>query len=259
MMTGPLHQQRVLITGAAVRLGRAMALGLARTGATVAVHYHNSEAAAEKLLAELLALSPGHVTVKADLRSSQERNGLIPGLLEQGFQLNALINNASVYRRMPLLRITPESFAADYEINFWAPFQLMQEFARHCHDGCIINLLDQRVATVDACAGAYGLAKKTLRDVTEAAAVQWAPRIRVNGIAPGFVLPPPGVAPEKMNKFLATIPMGRASAPEEVADACLFLLRSTTITGQILFIDGGLHLSTGPTLGAEVDETPARQ
>jgi len=241
-MIEPLHNQRILITGAAVRIGRAIAFGLARAGATVAIHYHHSEQAAEELLAELLAMSPGHIKIRADLRDPLERDGLIPGLLDRGFYLQGLINNASVYRRMPLLRITPESFTDDYELNFQAPFRLMQDFARYCKCGNIINLLDQRVATVDASAGAYGLAKKTLRDVTEAAAVQWAPQIRVNGIAPGFILPPPGVAPEKMDKFLASIPMGRASTPAEVAEACLFLLRTATVTGQILFIDGGLHL-----------------
>ena len=131
----------------------------------------------------------------------------------------------------------------DYEVNFVAPFTLMQQFARHCRAGFIINLLDQRVATTDPGAGAYGLAKKSLRDVTEAAAIEWAPAIRVNAVAPGLVLPPPGVAPEKMLPLLANIPMGCPSSPEEVAAACVFLAMAETITGHILYVDGGMHLA----------------
>jgi NAD(P)-dependent dehydrogenase (short-subunit alcohol dehydrogenase family) len=99
---------------------------------------------------------------------------------------------------------------------------------------------------VDPGAGAYGLAKKSLRDATEAAALEWAPEIRVNGVAPGFVLPPPGVSPEKMEKFLPGIPMRRAATPEEIADACWFLATAPILTGQILFVDGGLHLTANP-------------
>jgi len=237
-----LRDTRVLITGAAVRIGRGIALAMARAGAAVAVHYHRSEAEAAALLAELESISSGHCVTGADLRISQQRDALIPGLLERGFGLNCLVNNASFYRRSPLLAITAEQWDEDYGLNFLAPFRLMCDFARLCKHGCIINILDQRVTGIDPSAGAYGFAKKSLRNATEAAAVQWAPDIRVNGVAPGFVFPPPGVAVEKMAKFLAGIPAGKASTPEEVAEACVFLAGSETITGQILFVDGGLHL-----------------
>lgn len=238
----PLAQQRVLVTGAAVRIGRAIALRLAAAGARIAVHFHRSEREAWELMEALARVAPGHVIVQADLGNAREREQLIPQLLDQGFPLDGLVNNASVYRRAPLLSLTPERFRDDYEINFVAPFQLMRDFAAYCKRGWIVNLLDQRVAGVDPSAGAYGLAKKSLRDVTEAAAVQWAPAIRVNAVAPGFVLPPPGVSPAKMKKFLPAIPMGCASTVDEVADACLYLAAGRTTTGQILFVDGGLHL-----------------
>jgi pteridine reductase len=239
---------RVLITGAAVRIGRAIALRFARGGAAVAVHCNRSEAEAHTLLAELEALAPGagHRLVRADLRNQQERARLLPDLAAAGFTPDCLVNNASTYRRCALRNLTPEQVRDDFEINFIAPFELMRDFARVCHRGAIVNLLDQRVAAVDPGAGAYGLAKKSLRDATEAAALEWAPEIRVNGVAPGFVLPPPGVAPEAMEKFLPGIPMKRAATPEEIADACWFLATSPILTGQILFVDGGLHLTANP-------------
>lgn len=242
-----LANDTVLITGAAVRIGRSIAWRFAQAGARVVVHYHRSSTAAAALIADLPEVGRAHVAVQADLADAAQRAALIPALCERGCTPDCLVNNASIYRRLPLLDVDGAALQRDYEINFIAPFLLMRDFARHCRRGCIINLLDQRVATVDPAAGAYALAKKSLRDATEAAAVEWAPDIRVNAVAPGFVLPPPGVPAEKMQRLLANIPMRRASALEEVADACLYLATAATVTGQILFVDGGLHL-VSPTL-----------
>lgn len=252
----PLTGTNVLITGAARRIGRAIAVAMAAAGARVAVHYGRSASEAAELVAELTRLAPAGpapLSIQADLMDGDARRALIPRLLEQGFPVNCLINNASVYRRRALATISPIDFRHDYEINFTAPFELMQAFAVHCRAGTIINLLDQRVATVDPSAGAYGLAKKSLRDATEAAALQWAPAIRVNAVAPGLVLPPPGVAPEKMQPLLDSVPLRRASTPREVALACVFLASADTITGQILFVDGGLHLAPLPRETAGLD------
>ena len=235
---------RVVVTGGALRLGAAMARRLARGGAAVAVHYHRSTAAAQNLVAELASLAPGpHLAVMADLRSPQAVDGLLPELAGRGFSPNALINNASVYRRQALATVTDAVVADDYQVNFLAPFALMRAFRRLGGPGCIVNLLDQRVAQADPGAGSYGLAKKSLRDATEAAALEWAPMIRVNGIAPGLVLPPPGVAPEKMAPLLERVPMRRATGVDEIAEASAFLLACPTATGLILYLDGGLHLT----------------
>jgi len=247
-----LQGTRVLITGAGVRIGRQISLVFARAGAKVIVHYNQSEEAAQALLSDLSTISDGHCCVRADLTNPEERHNLIPALIADGYSFNCLINNASVYRRCPLTHVILERLREDYEINFVAPFLLMRDFALYCEEGTIINILDQRVATVDPSASSYGFAKKSLRDATEAAAVQWAPRIRVNAVAPGLVLPPPGANPEKMDGLVRHIPMAIASSAEEIAHACLFLSCSRTITGQILYVDGGLHL-TGPPL-PEQDE-----
>jgi NAD(P)-dependent dehydrogenase (short-subunit alcohol dehydrogenase family) len=248
----PLSNTRVLITGAGVRIGRQIALRFARAGATIVVHYNQSEAPARELLDLLNEVSSGHELVRADLLVEDERERLIPDLMRDGHSVNCLINNASVYRRCQLTNVITESLREDFLINFEAPFLLMRDFARYCEEGNIINILDQRVATVDPSAGTYGFAKKSLRDATEAAAVQWAPRIRVNAVAPGIVLAPPGVAPEKIERLVRYVPMGQRSTPEEIADACLFLAQAQTITGQIIYVDGGLHL-VGPDM-QEPDE-----
>ena len=243
----PLANTRVLITGGGVRIGRQIALRFAEAGATVVVHYNQSEEPARELLAVLNGISVGHELVQADLLVDAERERLIPKLMGSGRGLNCLVNNASVYRRCQLTNVIAESLREDFLINFEAPFLLMRDFARFCEEGSIINILDQRVATVDPSAGTYGFAKKSLRDATEAAAVQWAPRIRVNAVAPGVVLAPPGVAPEKIGRLVKYVPMGRHSTPEEIAETCLFLAQAETITGQIIYVDGGLHL-VGPDL-----------
>jgi NAD(P)-dependent dehydrogenase (short-subunit alcohol dehydrogenase family) len=252
-MAQDLTNTRALITGAGVRIGRQIAIAFAKAGARVVVHYNQSEDAAQELLALLTGISDGHCCVRADLTNAEERQTLIPGLVADGYSLNCLINNASVYRRCPLAHVISERLREDYEINFVAPFLLMRDFALYCEEGSIINLLDQRVAGVDPSAGTYGFAKKSLRDATEAAAVQWAPRIRVNAVAPGLVLPPPGVEAEKMDRLTKQVPMAEASSAEEIADACLFLAGARTITGQVLYVDGGLHLTGTPL--PEKDET----
>ncbi len=254
MQTSSWTPTRVLVTGAAVRIGRAIVRRFAATGAAVAVHCRHSETAARELLAELPAPRTGaHRLVQADLADPEAVAELIPGLVAAGFIPDCLVNNASTYRRTHLANLDPERLRADLQVNFLAPFELMRAFAVHCRRGVILNLLDQRVAAIDPSAGGYGFAKKSLRDATEVAAVAWAPDIRVNGVAPGYVLPPPGVAPEKMTRLLANIPLGRKTEPEEIAAACWFLATAAAVTGQILYLDGGQHLV--PTVAAEIPET----
>ena len=234
----------VLVTGAAVRIGRAISWEFARAGFRVVLHYHRSQSEARALTAELEAMFPaGHLLVAADLRLSQDRESLFAVLRERALLPSVLINNASTYRRGPLLELDEAGLDEDYAVNFVAPLMLMRLFARHCQSGCIINLLDQRVAVTEACAGGYGLAKKNLRDATELAALEWAPGIRVNGVAPGLSLPPPGVPAEKMERLLANVPLRQPVAPEEIGRACVFLANAPSITGQILFLDGGQHLA----------------
>ena len=238
----------VLVTGGGIRVGKAICQTFAEHGARVIVHCHQSIQAADELVSHLPETANGdsHMVIQGDLTDPDYRAGLIPGLRAQGVRLNCLINNASTYRRSPLRSLSETEIRADFEINFFAPFFLMKAFAELCGSGCVINLLDQRVTTVEKNTGAYGLAKKALRDATEAGALEWAPDIRVNAVAPGYSLPPPGATEEGMRPLLNNIPMRQPSPPDHIAQACAFLAKSPTVTGQILFVDGGMHL-TAPT------------
>ena len=233
----------VLVTGAAKRIGREIAKGFARAGWQVVIHYNRSEKEAAELLAELGGNDAGHLSVRCDFSDMQAVSELVPSL---DCHLDCLVNNASEYSRIRLAEATPDVVRDVFTVNFLAPFELMRSFAKVSQKGCIINVTDQRIAAVDPDSGPYGLAKKALNDATEAAALDWAPNIRVNSVAPGIVLSPPGVPPEKMLRLLPNIPLQRNASPKEIADACLFLATSESITGQTLFIDGGMHLQGYP-------------
>lgn len=230
----------VLITGGAVRIGAVLSRAFAAAGWKVAVHYRNSSDEAEQLCREL---GENCRSFAADLCDKEQRDELIPAVLERMGQLDCLVNNASGYVRKDLLAMNEDDFAAMYQVNCLAPFALCQQFVRLSGRGSIINVLDCRVSGVDPAAGPYLLAKKTLRDITEALALSCAPAVRVNAIAPGLVMSPPGVPPEKIRRPLAFSPMGVINQAEELARACLFLAESPSVTGEIINIDGGLHLN----------------
>jgi len=239
----PFTDWSVLVTGGAVRIGREISRAFARHGARVVVHCNRSRPEAEALVREMPTRGEPHIIVCGDLTDRPFRQGLLSSLADQGICPDCLVNNASTYRRMPLLEANEPQFREDFEINFFVPFLLMQDYARHVGHGCIINLLDHRIDMVDPGAGGYGLAKKALARATEAAALEWAPDIRVNAVAPGYSLPPPGAKPGKKDPLLKTIPMQEPSRPPEVAAACVFLAQSTAITGHTIFVDGGMHLT----------------
>jgi len=233
----------VLITGGAVRIGAALGKAFAQAGANVVIHCCRSRDAASVLRDELTASTPGHHTVvTADFAAPDAAEQLfaqLPGPVE------ILINNASVFRRRPLRDESPADADLQMRINFAVPAELMRRFAAQpgLDGGVIINLLDQQIVRHPADSGSYLLSKQALADATLLAARQLAPKIRVNGIAPGPVLPPVGGTGPGFQKALDNVPLGRPVALEELSDAALFLVRNDAITGQILFVDGGQHLS----------------
>ncbi|MCM8535748.1 MAG: SDR family NAD(P)-dependent oxidoreductase [Lentisphaeraceae bacterium] len=180
---------RVLITGGAKRVGRLLVTKLAAKGHKLAIHYNRSDIEAMKLLNEIGGTDAGHMIVQANLADLNETNQLIPQLLPWG-KPAILINNASTYFRRGLNKFTNEELIEDYTINFFSPFALMREFKKHSGYGSIINVLDKRVNHIEPEAGPYGLAKKSLRDATQACAMEWYPNIRVNAVAPGPILLP---------------------------------------------------------------------
>ncbi len=245
---------KVLITGAAKRIGRAIAEAFADAGSDVAIHYHTSHDEAVELQRALQKKGVLAVLCQADLRAPDAPKEILAQLSRLDFCPNLLVNSASIYQRIPLSDLEPEALAELYRINFFAPFDLMRLFAKQApQNSCIINLLDQRIAFPDPDAGGYAFAKQSLRDATLACALEWAPRIRVNAVAPGLVLSPPGVPPEKLAPLLPKVPMQTRTTEQDIANACLFLANAPAVTGQILFVDGGLHLR------GHSPETPLRR
>ncbi|MCH2208351.1 MAG: SDR family NAD(P)-dependent oxidoreductase [Lentisphaerales bacterium] len=200
---------RVLITGGAKRIGSLLVKEMAAKGHKIAIHYNSSEIEALKLLQEIGGKDAGHTTIQCDLNDISEVSKIFNNLQAWG-KPAILINNASTYFRRGFEKFTNEELLMDYTINFFAPLILMREFHNQCGFGNIINFLDKRVDYVEAEAGPYALAKKSLRDATEACAEAWYPKIRVNAISPGPVLlpdelPETGKEQELLAKIVRTV------------------------------------------------------
>ncbi|QBG46500.1 SDR family oxidoreductase [Verrucomicrobia bacterium S94] len=224
-----LSGKRALVTGGAVRIGKAIVRALQAEGAEVVVHYLGSQAEAE-------ALSP--YTVRADLGNLEE----VSGLVETAGPLDILINNASLFTRDSLAEARPERALRELNVNLLAPLELIRCFAQQAGSGAVINLLDRRIRANDSSALPYSLSKKGLEELTRLAALELAPGIRVNGVAPGPILPPPGDSGEHFAERAGRIPLEIFPTPGNIAEAAIFLLKADYCTGQVIFVDGGQHL-----------------
>lgn len=231
-----------LITGAGVRLGRAIAKTMAPDSTTILLHYRQSSDAAEELAEELRTSGHRADTVAADLSTEEGCTELMDQAAEFG-PITGLVNNAAVYNRVPLTETTEEVLLDELRPNLFAPLTLTRLFATQTKRGTIINLLDRRVAGLDSGALAYNLSKKSLADLTQLAALECGPGIRVNAVAPGPVLPPPECEdPNYMEEHGGAIVTEKRCSPEDIAHAVKFLFDAPCITGQILYVDSGQHL-----------------
>ena len=239
--------QTALVTGGAVRIGRALALALARDGFDVVVHYRRNRDAAEETARRIREAGRRAWTVCGAFDRPEAADPLFQAALAQAGPIDVLVNNAAVFALGTLAETGADDFEALWRVNTLAPILLTRAFAAHIRDrgpraaGCVINLLDRRIAGRCADRIAYGLSKRALAGFTRDAAAGLAPQVRVNAVAPGPVLPPPAGAPREA---AGPLPLGRRPTPEEVADAVLYLIRARSVTGQILFVDSGQHLAS---------------
>ncbi len=224
-----LTGKRALVTGGAVRIGRAIAEALTAEDAEVIIHFRSSK-------------TDWPQVIQADLDDPTQCESLIQRATDEFGEIDILINNAAVFHQTSILNSTHDVLMRELQPNLLAPFALIRGFAQQTKSGKIINLLDRRVTTHDTTCAPYILSKKGLEELTKLAALELAPGITVNAIAPGAVLPPPDKESDTAWEPAGTIPLEKRPTPADIADAVLYLLKSDIITGQTLFIDGGQNL-----------------
>ena len=235
-----------LVTGAAQRIGRAIALALAADDWNIAVHYGKSRDAAEKLAAEIRALGPHAITLSADLSYASEVRGLIPRCIANIGAPSCLVNNASLFLNDSLASLEDESWRAHMNVNMHAPVLLAQGMATHLPlgvKGHVVNIIDQRVLRPEPSFFSYSASKAGLWWVTQTMAQALAPAIRVNAIAPGPVLRSIHQSQDEFEAEQGATLLGHGASPEEIAAAVRFLLATPSITGQMICVDGGQHLA----------------
>lgn len=247
---------RALVTGAARRLGRAMALDLATQGWDVAVHYNGSAEAAEAVVAEVGALGRRAAALSADLLAEAEAETLVARAAEAlGGPLSLLVNNASIFEDDRIDTADRRSWDRAIESNLRAPVRLTQDFAAQApapaRDGrgepvaraLVVNLIDQRVWKPTPAFLSYSLAKSALFTFTRTAAQALGPRVRVNAIGPGPTLIGARQSEAHFARQRAACILERGSDPEDIVGALRYFLGAKAVTGQMIAVDGGQHLA----------------
>ena len=255
-----------LVTGAATRIGKEMALGLASQGIDIVVHYKNSKKEAEKVVHEANLFGVRAKCIRANLLDDCEVKELIPRASSLiGNPLNILVNNASIFEYDNIKTASIESWNRHIGSNLKAPLFLIQEFSKQVFkeekdlngenvpQGNIVNIVDQRVLKKTPEFFTYSLAKMALWSLTQTAAQALAPNIRVNAIGPGPTLKGHRQDNDHFKTQRKNTILKRGSAPSEILEALTFILNTPSITGQLICIDGGQHLAwkTADILGLE--------
>jgi len=236
----------VLITGAAARIGRYISKGLSDDGWTVIIHYNRSGSRAEELVTEINQNGGKAFALGANLSVPSERDRLIGEARTLAKRpLTALINNASTFNDDRTDSFTRSGYEHHMNVNLYAPISLARDFAAQLPEdanGCIINLLDQRVLNPDPSYFTYAISKAALLSATRTLAQSLAPSIRVNGIGPGPTLQNQVQSGDDFKQEKTTTLLGEGSPPETILDGVRYLLGAKAVTGQMIAIDGGQHL-----------------
>ncbi len=251
-MGAELEDKVALVTGGAARIGAQICRTLANAGAIVAIHCHRSLAAAEDLVEEIEAAGGESFVVRGDLSEEEDRVALIDSVIERAGRLDILVNNASIFEKIPLEEMTSDAAQMMWRVNAEAPLMLIQHAAPHLRfegkddPGSVINMIDNSSGRndwpelSDECAS-----KAALLSITRSLAQELAPSIRVNAVGPGAILFQDWESEERRSAVLSSIPMGRQGDTEEIAETVLFLAAGPSyITGQIIDVDGGWSLTT---------------
>lgn len=241
----PTIPRAALVTGAAYRIGRAIAVELASRGFAVAVHYNRSKDGASELVAEIRDAGGRAVAVSADLTDEAETSKLIDRATAAVGPIGCLVNNASRFEMDVCDTVTRKSWDAHMETNLRAPFVLSQSMAAALPadaEGVIVNLLDQRVWNLTPYFISYTVSKSALWTLTQTLALALAPRIRVNAIGPGPTLKSERQTEDQFRMQWNAVPLRRGATPEEIAAGVSFVLSAPSMTGQMIALDGGEHM-----------------
>ena len=240
-MNEPLKGKTILVTGAARRVGKIFALACARAGADVVIHHGHSEDEAEAVRAEIAGWGRKAWVLQADLSDPSQAQNLIP-LVNESTPLHGLVNSAAIFESRWLETTSLDDWQRHLQINLTAPFLLSQAFAKQALEGArVVNILDWRALRPGADHFPYTISKAALAALTRSLAVALAPRVVVNGLALGAILPPSDA--KTRPDLIKNIPAGRWAEEYEIEQALLFTLTGPSyITGEIIHLDGGRHL-----------------
>jgi pteridine reductase len=235
-----------LVTGAGVRVGRAIAMGLAGAGARIAVHYNASAQGADAVVEEIKAAGGDAASFAADLSRAEAATALVGAVVERFGVLDVLINSAGVMFRTPIGAVTAEIWDKIFAINLRAPFFVAQAAAAHMskRGGAIVNIADLAGLETWSAYIPHGISKAAVIQMTRGLAHALAPKIRVNAVAPGAVLLPEHWDKAAADHLVATTPLRRLGNPSDVVGAVLYLLQADYVTGHTLVVDGGRRVRT---------------
>ncbi|MBI1384799.1 MAG: SDR family oxidoreductase [Rhizobiales bacterium] len=238
-----------LVTGAARRIGREIALDLAREGWTVAVHHNASHEAAIEVVERIGAAGGTAAAFEADLAESEQVAGLVPQIERTLGTVTCLVNNASLFEDDRIESLDEASWTRHQDINLKAPLMLASALAQgltlagpEAGQGNVVNIIDQRVLKPTPHFFSYTVSKAALWFATRTMAQGLAPRVRVNAIGPGPVLQSIHQSAEQFRRQCEATPLGRGTTPVEICAAIRFLLDAPAMTGQMMVLDGGQHL-----------------
>jgi NAD(P)-dependent dehydrogenase (short-subunit alcohol dehydrogenase family) len=238
-------ENAALVTGGARRIGAHLVRTLAGRGYAVAIHYRGSAAEAEALAREVERAGGKAVPIQADLADPAQLEGLAAAAQAAVGPIRVLVNNAAIFEADRAADFTLAEWDRQFAINLRAPVVLAREFARLLPGdatGLVVNLLDQRVAAPTRSYFSYTVSKLALAAATELLATALAPRVRVNGIAPGLTLKSGAQTEADFERLIHRTPLGKGSSLEAIAQALVYFLEADAVTGQILFVDGGRRL-----------------
>lgn len=237
-----LDGKTALVTGAAQRLGASIVRALAERGVHVMVHYNRGEAGALQLARDISAAGGRSSVVQADLSIPEAAVRVMDEAIRLAGPLDILVNNASIFDEVSFAETTADALQQNMAVNAVAPMLLSRLFAAQGRHGNIINMIDTMVTDYDKKHVPYHLSKKTLQVLTRVMAIEFAPAVRVNAVAPGLILPPKGQDEAYLERLVSSNPLHRHGDAADVVKAVLYLLQAEFVTGQTLYVDGGRHI-----------------